>query len=322
MAGKIVLSFRWILAMIAAFAIPLSGCNPIVRQVPHESRWGIYALDLATQGTQLIYSADGEIQTLRLNHRGDAFAFAQKMDGNENEHFEICSISVDGGNFRRLTSNALLDVYPTWSPDDSQVAFLSLRGADLDIFTMDADGSNASLLYDSGAHDADIDWAGEKIIFTSNSKIWTIKSDGSGAAQITNPPRAGEWGKANLPFGDYDPRLSPDETKFVFERLEGDENPQGNYNLYVINTDGTGENRLTATGYAQGLAEWSHAGDKVIYIVAAINGAGQYDIYIMNADGTDNHNVTPEYFPAEFLVHHAVFSKDDSTIYFIGEWWQ
>ncbi|MGQ9834220.1 MAG: hypothetical protein ACUVRJ_10585, partial [Candidatus Villigracilaceae bacterium] len=55
---------------------------------------------------------------------------------------------------------------------------------------------------------------------------------------------------------------------------------------------------------------------------AAGQGIPRYDMYIMNASGTDNHNITPEYFPAEFLVHNAAFSKDDSKIYFIGEWWQ
>ena len=43
---------------------------------------------------------------------------------------------------------------------------------------------------------------------------------------------------------------------------------------------------------------------------------------MMNADGTDNHNITPDYFPAEFLCHTPVFSIDDSKIFFIGEWWE
>ncbi len=214
MAGKTMRSFRWILAMIAAFTIPILGCKSTVGQVPHEGRWGIYALDLATQNTQLIYNADREIQTLRLNHRGDAFVFAQKMDGDDNEHFEINSVGVDGANFKRLTSNTLWDIYPAWSPDDSLIAFLSFGGTGLDIYVMTSEGNNTRLLYDSGTHDADIDWVG----------------------------------------------------------------------------------------------------DRILYIVAAIDGAGQYDMYIMNADGTNKRNVTPEYFPADFLVHNAIFSKDDSRL--------
>ncbi|MFZ5821164.1 MAG: TolB family protein [Chloroflexota bacterium] len=279
-------------------------------------------MDLATQDTQLIYNADREIQTLRLNHRGDAFVFAQKMDGDDNEHFEINSIGVDGANFKRLTRNTLWDIYPAWSPDDSLIAFLSFGETGLDIYVMTSEGNNTRLLYDSGTHDADIDWIGDKIVFTSNGQVWVMKSDGTGPGQVTHPPRAGEWGQANLPFGDYDPRLSPDGTRIAFERLEGDTDPHGNYNIYIVNVDGSGETRLTSDGYSQGFAEWSHVGNRILYIVAAIDGAGQYDMYIMNADGTNRRNVTPEYFPADFLVHNAIFSKDDAKIYFIGEWWQ
>ncbi|MEW6404257.1 MAG: hypothetical protein AB1649_20865 [Chloroflexota bacterium] len=313
---------RFVLAMIVAVFILILACATVQKSVPQTERWGIYSMDLTTQETSLIYSASRELQGLSLNSRGDTLVFAQKMDGDSNEHFEINTIGVNGTDFTRLTSNSIWDIYPAWSADDSQIAFLSWRETDLDIYVMNADGSDPHLRYNSGGHDADIDWVGDRIVFTSHSQIWSMKSDGTDAVQVSDPPKAGEWGEANLPFGDYDPRLSPDGAKIVFERLEDDTDPQGNYNLYVINVDGTGEIRLTSDSYAQGLAEWSHAGDKIVYVVAAINGSGQYDMYIINADGTDAHNITPEYFSAIFLVRTAVFSGDDSKIYFIGEWWK
>jgi len=36
---------------------------------------------------------------------------------------------------------------------------------------------------------------------------------------VTYPADAGRWGTANLPVGDYDPRLSPDAERIAFERL-------------------------------------------------------------------------------------------------------
>jgi Tol biopolymer transport system component len=89
----------------------------------------------------------------------------------------------------------------------------------------------------------------------------------------------------------------------------------------VIDLETSQEYRLTHTGYSQGLANWAHSGRQIVYIVAAIDQVGQYDLYLMDADGTDNRNITPDYFPTQFLCHWAVFSSDDSTIYFIGEWW-
>ena len=305
-----------------------SGCSGVSPKpaasmtVPRVERWGVYSLELATKGVELIYSSAGEISGLRLSNSGDRFVFSQKIDGDGNEHTEICTIGADGSGFKRLTDNALWDLYPAWSPDDSHIAFLSWRDADLDIYVMAADGTEVRKLHDSGSHDADIDWRGDRIAFTTGSRIWSVGVDGSDPIQITRPPRAGEWGNANLPFGDYDPRWSPDGTRLVFERLEDDTSPHGNYNLFTIGADGLGETRLTDTGYSQGLASWSRAGDRITYSVAAIGAEGMYDIYVMNADGTNNLNVTPDYFPAGFLCHAPIFSADDAKVFFVGQWWE
>jgi len=301
-----------------------SKSTTLTHLVPHEVSWGIYELDLETSEVRVIYSSPDEIQgsALRLNSQGNRFLFAQKTGGTSDNNLEIYSIGTDGQNLTRLTENQYMDVYPAWSPDDSRVAFLTLREGDLDIYMMDANGGDATLYYDSGSHDGDIDWAGDCMVFTSGSAIWKLEDNGVLATCITDPPHRGEWGEANLPAGDYDPRLSPDGSKIVFERLEDTAAPNGGYNFFVINVDGTGETRLTDTDYAQGLANWSRAGDHLVYVVAAIDGKGIYDIYMMNADGTDNRNITPDYFPPDFLCHSPVFSADDSKIYFIGQWWE
>jgi len=148
-----------------------------------------------------------------------------------------------------------------------------------------------------------------------------MQSDGTGVRKISHAPRAGEWGNANLPFGDYDPRISSDGARVVFERLVDDHSLHANYDFFIIDTESSNEFQLTHSGYSQGLASWSKSGDQIVYIVAAIDGTGQYDLYMMNDDGTENRNITSPYFPPEFLCHWAVFSADDKAIYFIGEWW-
>ena len=292
------------------------------KSVPHEGRWGIYALDLESEATELIFSSENSIANIHINDESDRFVFSMKIGGTQNENEEICTVDSDGGSFVQITNNNQWDLYPCWSPDGTEIAFLTWRDDDLDIYVMDADGGNVDSLYDSGSHDADIDWVGDTIVFTAFSQIWRMNSDGSQPTQLTDPPNAGQWGDTNLPFGDYDPRLSPDGSQIVFERLEDDVSVHGNYNLFIINTDGTGETRLTDSGYAQGVARWSNAGDRFIYIVAAINDEGKYDIYMINADGADVQNITPDYFPANFLCYSPLFSPDDQTIYFIGEWWE
>jgi Tol biopolymer transport system component len=294
------------------------------KTVPYGATWGIYELDLTTQDVRLIYKTDDEIfaSSLRLNNMSDRLVFARKADGTGENNLEIYSVNTEGNDLRRLTSNNYWDLYPVWSPDDSKIAYLSKREGDLDIYVMDSDGSNPEKLFDSGDNDADIDWAGDTIVFTSQYAVWKIREDGASPIQVTEPTGRGEWGKANLPKGDYDPRVSPNGKKVVFERLEDTSQPNGGYNIFLVNADGTGEKRLTDSSYAQGLVSWSHLGERLVYVVAAINGVGEYDIYMMNSDGTENHNITPDYFPADFLCHSPVFSKDDSKIFFIGQWWE
>ena len=299
------------------------------KELIHEKKWGIYVLDLESGGTELVYSSADTISRIRLNNAGDRLVFSQQIDnGNEcvvegspiNLCEEICSIRVDGSDFRRITDNTLCDLVPNWSADDSQIFFLSFRET-LDIFRMDADGGNIAVVYDSGFHDSDLHCSDGKLAFTRNSQIWMMNEDGTGLFQVTDPPRAGEWGNAVLPFGDYDPNLSPDGNRIVFERLVNDETTHGNYNIYVINVDGTEETAITDTGYTQGLPIWSHSGEQIVFAVGAIGNEGKYDIYFMDSDGSENRNITPEYFPADFLCHHPIFSKDDTKIFFVGEWY-
>ena len=318
----------WIIILIT-ISISVIDCgnqpsSTAVKTVPHEGDFGIYELDLSTLDLRLLYSTQDDIFTssLRLNNAGDKFIFAQKAGGTSDSHYEIFSMNIDGSDLIRLTNNDFLDIYPAWSPQGDSIAFLSRRDRDLDIYKMNSDGSDAHKLFDSGDNDADIDWAGNSIVFTSEFAIWKIDANGANPVMITDFNGRGEWGKANLPKGDYDPRLKRDSTRIVFERLEDTERLHGGYNLFAINSDGTGETRLTENYYSQGLASWSHSGKKIAYVVSAIEGAGKYDIYVMNSDGTENQNITPGYFPLDFLCYAPVFSRDDTKIFFIGQWWQ
>lgn len=290
-------------------------------EVPHEERWGIYELDLASQSVDLIYSSPNEITTARPNNTGDRFAISQSVGEGGYERFEIFTLGVDGQDLQRLTDNDVWDLYPGWSPDGTQIVFLSWRESDMDLYVMQADGSNARQLIDTGDHDSDVHWGMNWITFTSGNRIWIVHDDGTDAHSLTDPPYAGEWGIANLPYGDYDPRLSPDGSRIAFERMVDTSTTHGSYDLFMVDISGENLTRLTDSGYSQGFASWSNAGDQIVYTVAAMGDTAQYDLYLMNADGSDSRNITPEWFPPEFLCHSAEFSADDASIYFIGQWW-
>ena len=283
--------------------------------------WGIYQQDLDKGDIRLIFGGSGEIIGLSLDPTGTQLVFSQMVGGEDNLYSEIFLYSLMDKTTARLTENNHWDLYPVWSPDGTETAFLSWRDATLDIYLMDKDGANQRLLYDSGYHDADIDWVGSRIVFTQQSRIWIMDSDGSNAEPVTDPPRTGEWGQANLPFGDYDPRLSPDGSKVVFSRMIGDESIHGNYDIFRVNIDGSDLINLTGTGYSQGLSNWSPLGDELLYIVAAVEEQGVYDLYTMNRDGSEKTLRTPDIIPPHFLIHWACYSTDPGFVYLVGQWW-
>ena len=332
-AGRSTRRFRRgpVLLLLSA-ALPLSGCSsedpagPEITTMPeHDKRYGIYTLDPSSGAVDLIYSSDNSIHRIHENPAGTKLVFEQRFGDDVFTDSEICLINPDGSGYQRITDNSHVDAYPTWSPDGTRILFLSwpdYPDNTLDIFVMDAGGANQTELYDSGFHDADCHWVGSRIVFTRESQIWIMNDDGTNASQVTDYALAGQQGNANLPFGDYDPRLDPTATVICFDRMIDDESTSGNYDFYTIDTDGTGETAVTNTGWQQFMAEWSHSGEELLFTVAAKGGDGLFDLYTMSPDGSNQTNITPPDWPPEFLCSHGVFNHDDSMIYFAGEWWE
>ena len=311
------LKLRWLgfLCLILLMCVSLVGAT----YVPYQEEWGIYKLNPSCGETQLIYSSLFEINMISLSPDGSTFVLSVNL-GEGFEYSEIFTLGVDGSDLAQLTDNDYWNLYPIWSPDGSEILFLTFRET-LDVYKMYRDGSDLHLFYDSGGHDGDIDWVDDHIVFTRNSQIWVMNSDGSDPHQLTDPPRAGEWGNAVLPFGDYDPRISPDGSLVVFERMVDDSSPHGNYDLYVIGIDGTGEYAVTDLVWTLGIARWSDDGESLIFQVSAAGEEGKYDVYSINVDGSGLTDLTGDLYPAGFLVHNPIYSGDDALIYFIGQWW-
>jgi Tol biopolymer transport system component len=51
-------------------------------------------------------------------------------------------MDADGSHQHRLTRNQAGNGFPVWSPDGRHIAFQSSRDGKLDIYVMNADGSN------------------------------------------------------------------------------------------------------------------------------------------------------------------------------------
>lgn len=125
----------------------------------------------------------------------------------------------------------------------------------------------------------------EKIVFTSdrggNGEIYTMNLDGSGLTQLTFNP--GDNGGAAW-RDDGGPAISPDGSKIAFTSTR-----DGNYEIYVMNADGTGQVRLTNNPAADHYPAWSPDGTKIAFHSYR---DGNAEVYVMNADGTDQTNLS------------------------------
>jgi TolB protein len=103
-------------------------------------------------------------------------------------------MDADGSNPTNLTNSPGLNLYPSFSPDGTKIAFASYRDGNAEIYVMDAaDGSNQIRLTNNSEDDLVPDFSpdGTKIAFTSfrdgNAEIYVMNAaDGSNQIRLTN----------------------------------------------------------------------------------------------------------------------------------------
>jgi len=170
--------------------------------------------------------------------------------------------------------------------EPGRIAFASGGGGDDDIYVMNADGTGRTNLTNSAAYDAAPAWSpdGSKIAFSSdrdpNRDIYVMNADGTGRTNLTNSAAY-----------DAAPAWSPDGSKIAFSRTYEIHQHDGkwDYEIYVMNADGTGQTRLTNNAAWDNEPTWSPDGTQIAF---ASGFAARGDIYVMNADGTGQTNLT------------------------------
>ena len=78
----------------------------------------------------------------------------------------------DGGALKRLTENWWIDTSPSWSPDGTQIAYVSTKTGNPHIYVMNADGGNQHRITFQGNYNQTPDWSprGNEIAFTARDE--------------------------------------------------------------------------------------------------------------------------------------------------------
>ena len=85
--------------------------------------------------------------------------------------------------------------------------------------------------------------------------------------------------------------LKPFEKKlYEHSKIAFASNRDGNTEIYIMNADGSEQNRLTSNPASEGYPSWPPDGKKIAF--ESISSRGNTDIYVMNADGTQQTRLT------------------------------
>jgi Tol biopolymer transport system component len=177
-------------------------------------------------------------------------------------------------------------LFPAWSPDGQVIAFSTLRGAappeTIQLFTpggkklRDLGGAGFPGVQEGLAWSPD----GLKIAYSGHSgdgnwAIWAMNRDGSGQRQLTHPTLVEPRGSG----GDHIGAWSPDGKQLVYASKQ-----TGDFELWIMNADGTDAYRLTDWPGGDSPIAWLRSGEIVF---GHFTGEAPLPKWcLINADGT------------------------------------
>ncbi|MGH9945989.1 MAG: TolB family protein [Pyrinomonadaceae bacterium] len=199
--------------------------------------------------------------------------------------YELYTAKADGTDIKRLTNVNGYDAEATVSPDGKKIVFTSERDGDLDLYSMDIEGRNVKRLtdtigYDGGAFyspDSSMivyrrsaqetpeaikrykDLLARHLVVPTIFEIWVMNADGSNKRQVTK-----------LDSAAFAPFFTPDGKRIIFctnyfDPQRSNRRRQPNFDLALINIDGTGLERVTFNETFDGFPIFSPDGKKLVF---------------------------------------------------------
>jgi Tol biopolymer transport system component len=206
---------------------------------------------------------------------GSTIVFTKLSEHQGQDEFlvaEIYTMSPDGSNQVRITTNTTFDLWAEPSPDGKTVAFQATVGGAgaRQIQLVDTDGSNERTLTTGDNPSGSPN--GQQLAFNApgvdgRADIWIINADGTGLTNITQTP-----------WGDSRPDFSPNGQKIAYQSSR-----TGNPEIWVMSSDGTNPVQVTNHPAADEAPDWSPNGQRLLFQSRRDDPQG--DIYVVDNQG-------------------------------------
>ncbi len=209
--------------------------------------------------------------------------------------YDVFTRELATGEIRRLTDTPGYDAEATISTDGSTIVFTSTRSGDLELWTMNADGTDPHQLTDEIGYEGGAFFSadGSRIVYRAfrpeteqeladyrallgqdlvrggRMELFVMDADGSNRRQITSN------GASN-----FAPYFHPDGEQIVFSSNMDD--PTGRaFHLYLINADGTGLERITTDGFFNSFPMFSPDGSLLAFASdRGAPGPGEINVFL------------------------------------------
>ncbi len=218
--------------------------NRILFSVPDV--WHLYIVN--ADGSNLFQLTDFRSNNADWSPDGQQIVFQSDHDNEPTDTPDIYVIDANGENLVELVDlPEAIDFNPRWSAQN-EILLISSRAGNMEIFTMQADGSAITQVTDAKSPTTNADWSpdGERIAFVYGrnvTDIYHIQKDGA----VTSVVRL----TADEARDDH-PTWSPDGSQIVYTS-----NKNGNNDLWIVNADGSAPTQLTNDEFDDYYPNWA-----------------------------------------------------------------
>ena len=246
---------------------------------------------------------------------------------------DLWVIDADGAGLTNVAASPELERlswrHSPWSPDGTRLAFMRLRDTGSEVWVVDVDGTDASLITPAGAADILPHWSPDGRLVVTRSeggvtRVVVVGADGHGARDLApgpgrqdeaawspdgstvaflsdrDPGANGAYSLWTVPAGGGEPRRvfeghvqaftwSPDGRSIALHKEIGF---SGRFGVIVVSLDDLSADTLTAPSADEFVGPWSPDGQRLV----ATTG-GTPDIVILRADGSGSTVLSPDPAP-------------------------